>query len=446
MTKYCAISAGMISPKKGNQPFLRAHRYLNYGLLGLASRLGDEALVYHGHFEEPEHFFSKNLFIQKAPVIILSLPSFYALPWARKFVTHLLGAGSRPEIHIGGRWVIDQNPEFVRAQFPSNVFVHPGMGEKTICALKSRWSPQKIAVDPCQKWQLDYERLVCREEFQPSVEVSRGCGRGCIFCEEANEPLIPLKNPNTLIEEISSIIHCYGNNRNFYFESSLFAPSWDWVRCFYSEYHRRKMSFLWRTETRVDVLGAEKLRWLCDAGLRVIDLGLESASPTQIRRMDKSNDPIRYLRRAAELLRTCHSSGIWAKVNILLFPGETSSTIAETRAFLRENAKSIYGVSTYPVMVYGVEERARYYESLYRAQGATGLRRTELDGIWDVDLSDEIDSMTAKKISLDIAREFMPSRNYFDLKRFSYLDPRYGWEDFRRDASHLDKSVRAFGV
>jgi hypothetical protein len=46
MHRVVAVSAGMTFPKKGNHRFYHAHRYLNYGLLGLASSLPVDVFVY----------------------------------------------------------------------------------------------------------------------------------------------------------------------------------------------------------------------------------------------------------------------------------------------------------------------------------------------------------------------------------------------------------------
>lgn len=446
MSKICAVSAGMLEPKKGNEPFRRAHRYLNYGLLGLASRLQCEVPVYHGHFDSPERFLSRNTTIRDAQIVLLSVPSFYALPWAERFVSHLGSFERRPEIHIGGRWVVDKNFELVSSRFPRDVHIHSGLGEDWVDRLGARLSGSPVDEERAASSPLNYDLLVDREAFQPSVEVSRGCGLGCTFCEEADVPLTPLKRPSVLLDEIESILESYGDDRNFYFESSMFAPSTSWVQDFVAEYGRRGLRFLWRTETRVDVLGSDKLQHLASAGLKVIDLGLESGSPEQLRKMGKSQDPLSYLRRAEELLKACRTVNIWAKANVLLYPGETARTVDETRTFLRANADAIYGVSTYPVVVYGAEERARFFEALYCSQGAIGLRRTSWDGVWDVDLSSEIDAVDAKNIALGMARDFMPARNYFNLKQFSYLDPRYDWASFQEDWGRIDTTKHAFGV
>lgn len=445
MHKVVAISAGMLVPKKGNEPFRRAHRYLNYGLLGLASAFNEDVPVYHGNFDTASKFLSNYPEIREAKIVLLSLPSFYAVKWAATLVNLLFSGNNKLEIHIGGRWVIDQNWEYIASQFPRNVTLHKGMGELKVARWKNAWFSSSTEDAKISSSQLNYNLLMDRHAFQPSVEVSRGCGLGCAFCEEANERLTPMKQPDKLLNEIESILSCYGSLRNFYFESSMFAPSISWVQEFSKEYNRRGMSFKWRTESRVDVLDVAKIAGLADSGLCILDLGLESAAPSQILNMGKSKDPIKYLRKAREILAACEKYGVKAKVNILLYPGETRKTVSETRLFLTENRTSIFGVSTYPVVVYGIGERAKYFDSMYQAQGAHGIRPTETDGVWDVELSKEIDAVAAKEITLEIAQSFMSAKNYFELKQFSYLDQNYSWNEFLTDFSALEAKNLPFG-
>ncbi|GAA6136508.1 hypothetical protein NBRC116583_02550 [Arenicella sp. 4NH20-0111] len=447
MSHLVAISSGMLSPKKGDQPFYRAHRYLNYGLLSLASRIPSIVQVLHGNFTPPNLFLNKNPSILEANVILLSIPSFYGVPWASELVKEIIARKKSIEIHIGGRWVIDQNWNFIKLQFPSSVYIHRGIGEKVIDSLVNRWRKngtlshnQNRSATP-----LNYALLSELETFHPSVEVSRGCGLGCAFCEEANEPLSRLIRPANLLTQISEISESYIGKKNFYFESSMFAPSIEWANQLLNLYLARDETFLWRTETRADVISREKLAILAQAGLKVLDIGLESASPEQLLNMKKTSKPEAYIRKASEMLHACKDLGIKAKVNILLYPGETYSTLQETRQFLSDHSDAIFGVSTYPVVAYGTGDRIKYFDNLYRSQGSTGIHKTNIEGVWDVGLSPELGAIESKLEARNIAREFMSKENYYYLKKFSYLDPAYSWETFSNDVRHIKHEDRPFG-
>ncbi|GJL66424.1 MAG: hypothetical protein NPIRA05_13950 [Nitrospirales bacterium] len=445
MTKIVAISAGMLRPKKGNEGYRKAHRYLNYGLLSLASLFPVRVPVLHGNFVEPERFVEHNQEVTSADVILLSLPSFYAVPWAKRFLIALKKVNPRVDIHVGGRWVVDYNEALLKAVFPRVTRYHRGLGEGAIADIASIVKgPRERDPEYLRKAWLDYSLLQDATEFQPSVEVSRGCGLGCAFCEESALPLQPLRDPIDLFDQIESIRKFYPADSRFYFESSFFAPSQAWTALFEREYRERQCDFQWRTESRVDVLDKDKIEALASAGLRVIDLGLESGSPEQLINMGKTRNPDRYLLKASELLNACHSHGVKAKVNILLYPGETARSVQETYQFLDEHEGLFFGLSTYPVVVYGEGIRRRHFEALYRAQGATGLVRTDTVGVWDVHLSETISAEEAKKIAIAISQRFMSMNSYFYLKAFSYFRSSYGWQEFVRDVSALPDSKLAF--
>ncbi len=445
MTKAVAVSAGMLRPKKGDESYRKAHRYLNYGLLSLASSLPIRVPVFHGHFSAPEDFVECHKEVASADILLLSLPSFYAVPWAKRFLIALKRANPDVEVHVGGRWVVDHNEAFLKKELPHVAQYHKGLGEGAIADLASTFEGSSAQrPEHAKKTPLDYSLLHDATDFQPSVEVSRGCGLGCAFCEEAAVPLQPLRDTIDLFGEIEKTRLFYSRDCRFYFESSFFAPSQTWVSLFEKEYRKRQCDFQWRTESRVDVLDESKIEALASAGLRVIDLGLESGSPDQLINMGKTRDPDRYLKRASDLIRACNNHGVRAKVNILLYPGETERSLQETYQFLDQHEDYIFGVSTYPVVVYGEGERRKYFEGLYRKQGATGLVKTKTVGVWDVNLSKEINSEEAKLIATSVAQRFMSMSNYFYLKKFSYFREGYGWQQFVEDVSALPDCQLAF--
>ena len=79
--------------------------------------------------------------------------------------------------------------------------------------------------------------------FQPSIEVARGCGMGCFFCDERRELLSRLRAPESLVQSVRCTVDSYGTDRiTPYFEASLFRPSLMWslksLRSFRERYPR----------------------------------------------------------------------------------------------------------------------------------------------------------------------------------------------------------------
>ena len=92
MTKLFCIAAGQLVVKKADNKINRQNRYLNYGLLALATRLkadGWDVVQIQGNFETPlatvERCVDYGLNSALAPMLI-SMPSFYGVSWVNEFI------------------------------------------------------------------------------------------------------------------------------------------------------------------------------------------------------------------------------------------------------------------------------------------------------------------------------------------------------------------------
>lgn len=364
------ISAGMINPKKKGNPVAKEHAYLNYGLLGLASIVkskGHNTILLHGKFQEPNVFLEKHAEdfknISQYP-LFLSLPSSFSLEWARRFVDLLKLQYEDISIVVGGRWTVMEDGRWVKHLFENKIdLVVYGLAENRIEKLldKSQW--HNIPYTDCHNeltqevWQgiypkYNYLLMPDYKEFQPSIDVSRGCGRGCSFCLEGKAKLEKLKEPIHVVEEIKELIKIYETNElTPYFEASHFNPSKEWAKEFTNLITREQISIKWRTETRVDSITKSILSDLAQSGLKILDIGLESASIDQLTRMKKTKNPNGYLEKASAFLKNCKEYNIWAKVNILLYPGENKETLSDTKQWLDIHKEFIKGISVNPLMV-----------------------------------------------------------------------------------------------
>jgi hypothetical protein len=185
------------------------------------------------------------------------------------------------------------------------------------------------------------------------------------------------------------------------------------------------------------------LELLGRAGLRVIDLGLESASLRQMLTMKKTTNPHSYLANASKVLQACRENGIWAKVNVLLDAGENQETMDETLEWLNLHRDCIKGVSAGPVVVYGRGEGASQYIQELATLGASPMdsEAADRDGYSLMNLSPTIDHESANQRSINIAKSFTTDLDYYDLKSFTYLPRGYSFEDFQRDGEYIDLSL-----
>lgn len=456
MDKALFVSAGMPAPKKRDHVLARRQLYLNYGALTLATvveRAGSSALLIHGEHQLPADFleglYARGHLPSRYPVM-LSIPSFYAMPWAQEFCRLLKAKEPGCIIVVGGRWVVGPDPEWFKTKLPEADRLVTGLGEPVIEKLLSGSS---VSIDraqsPTPNFVLNHRLVDEFEKFQPSIEASRGCGMGCAFCEERDIRLERLRDPTAMAEFINLTSLQYGEGIiHPYFQSSFFAPPIRWAEQLASEVAARSISVRWRTESRVDAISPATVAALAAAGLKVIDLGLETASPTQITAMSKSSKPDAYLRKASELVRACRDSGILVKANVLLYAGETQKTIDETSSWLDEHADCITGVSVGPVIAYGPPKTANVLLEAWRILGANPVAQDSafLTGISTLHLSKEIDALAAESISLQLSRRFMNVDDYFILKSFSYYPRGYSRAQFDTDVASSDPKVLPFSL
>lgn len=441
------VSAGLIKPKKGASQVLRRNRYLNYGLLSLAnSDATSPRCVFHGHFDVPEQTALKIAarFEPASPTLFLvSCPSFLSLEWTAEFLRAARAVFPQSKFVLGGRWVVDGNVAELSALFPEVDRFVEGIGEPNVGCLISEMTgkpyiPSQKSITAFTNFAmsyLDYRKLDQPEEFVPSFELSRGCGAGCAFCSESNVRLTQTKPAVLLCDEIGEYRRQMVEPLNrCYLETSLFSPRIDWVEDLINVREARGLTELtWRTEARVDMFTARTVKRLKDAGLRVLDIGLESASAVQLRRMKKAKSPYEYLRKAEELMRCASDEGIMTKVNILLFPGESERSISETIDWLDARKKYITGVSVYPTVFYGFDRAKSSVWDYYLSLGASVATTNGYGAITMMNLSEEVPAEAADSIAREISRRYMDANSYFRLKSFSYFDPRYSMEDFRAD-------------
>ncbi|MEM7972255.1 radical SAM protein [Morganella morganii subsp. sibonii] len=223
---------------------------------------------------------------------------------------------------------------------------------------------------------------------------------------------------------------------NPYFECSIFISEKKWIERFINLRANNNISFLWRTESRVDKLNINHIPLLAKAGLKVIDLGLESASEVQLKKMGKTKNPANYLKKASELLKACYENRIKTKVNIMLYAGETYETLDKTLQWLRAHKDYIYGVSAGVVFAFGWDENKKEYLDEMISLGASIYQKNNLIGVTKFNLSDEIDYDESMKLIKDISNEFMSDDHYFYLKSFSYYPRDYTKTQFDIDINN----------
>lgn len=428
------IASGMKSKKKEFMNADTENIYLNYGLLGLATLLYDKGYkgvrMFQGDFKSVRELLQEisdegiDIMSLSYPIFI-SVPSFFALSWAKEFIVEIKKKKHDIQIIVGGRWTVDNNLEWIKNKLPLVDYVSRGCPDEYIEELldANNWKKyEKPGVANKVFAKLNYKLLYEYKKYQPSIEICRGCGNGCAFCLEGKYKLTKVKSPLEVIEEAKEVSKIYEDDElNFYFQASIFNPSLQWAKEFKMKYDEFQMKFKWRFETRVDRIETDVIDILAQAGLKVIDLGLESASARQLELMKKTNNASRYLQKAQELLEKADKCNVWCKLNILLYAGETEETINETLEWLKHNKYK--GLSVNPFILYlNGEETKEFVDEIKKIT----KMKVDIDKLYEkgylfIDLSNEITSKIAEETSKQIANNYMQRQDYLDLKRVCYI-------------------------
>ena len=185
-----------------------------------------------------------------------------------------------------------------------------------------------------------------------STVSSKGCAYNCNFCQEhVMRRGYVLRSPEEVLDEVVDILSLYeatvGPRRvGFYFMDAFFGASKDWLDRFCRTIVSRRLHFRWAFQTRPGLLEPQDYEAISAAGCYLVHLGLESFSPTMLRRMGKTKEPAEYLLRFQDDLRTATQCDLSVEYNILFgAPGETRETLSETRRGI-ERTKESYPEAT----------------------------------------------------------------------------------------------------
>lgn len=452
MKRVVAIACGLNESKKDYNIISKRNLYLNYGLLGLCTLLknrGYDVKQFQGEYLKPSELIEKinhteyKLDLINCPIII-SIVSYLSLEWCQE-ITKILKTEYGLTCILGGKYVVDGNVNWLKRKLPYVDLFIEGAGERKLeNALINKGI---MAKEECKCFdRLDYSLVYDYELYNPSIELARGCGRGCVFCADGNRIRSSVKDADSVINELHFLEKIYNyKDFNLYFQMATFQADNKWIEIYKKRIGEFNKVFSWRCTSRVDTLDITCIPKLSEIGLQVIDLGFESASPRQLLLMKKTNEPLKYLQKAEEILRVAYENGIWIKLNILFSAGESFETITETAQWLDRNRKYIKGISANCETIYGP------YNNLMQSihtLGASFLNDNDLEtkGYAHINLSSEIDFDLATKKAKELSKFIMTADDYFDLKKYGYFPRNYTREQFYKDISMSDIDKLPFQI
>jgi radical SAM superfamily enzyme YgiQ (UPF0313 family) len=270
---------------------------------------------------------------------------------------------------------------------------------------------------------LNYQLFPNFQNFVPRLEESRGCAWDCAFCSNASVfgRKVRYKSASQLIDELVAIRIQYGEPAEFGFY--LISKTYGFDRQVTREFGQRVAGLpfrvQWRTQTRADVFDPALLPDLSAAGLTVLDVGLESASPKMLLAMDKTRNVQKYLDGAIQIIEAAQGTSTKIKINLLFHPGETPETIAETLAFLLPLRGKVSAVTVSPVMVDPGAPLWRSFGSYEKKFGASLIRSPMWDAyhIYPANPSKEITFDQVNTLSVLISKMFQGREDYIASRR-----------------------------
>lgn len=270
--------------------------------------------------------------------------------------------------------------------------------------------------------------------FMPFVEESRGCFAKCSYCVNCflNQGRIRYKSPDIFERDLEAAVAIYGTERMYVIESLSFGTN---PKIAIEILKRlKKHGIKWGVEFRVDAPWEAYIDEMYASGCRMIDVGVESASPTMLKLMNKTRDTDKYLRKAELLIDAAMSyPGMFMSYNVLFFPGETPHTLRETTDFIFKHQHERLMISVFPTFLFpGVPMHGKL-EDFERLFGSSVIR----DGFWSkahfypINLSDSVSFNDALVFSKVLQRMFLP-QSFHRRKPLEKMNGNTDWTSISR--------------
>lgn len=214
--------------------------------------------------------------------------------------------------------------------------------------------------------EIDYSFLQYNEDVRSQskglfpIDVGRGCPFGCTYCSTKSfwGRKYRLKSPERILREIQNVHRRFGVSA-FNFEHDMFTMNKQRIIETCRLLKTLDFPITWRCSARIDCIDRELIDAMCDAGLSVLFVGIESGSS----RMQKLINKNLKLDGVFELLEYIRNKGISVTASFIYgFPEETEEDVSMTIALMTKIAelKSIEIQAHLCTFLPGTELSARF--------------------------------------------------------------------------------------
>lgn len=203
---------------------------------------------------------------------------------------------------------------------------------------------------------MNYELYPNWQEMIPCVEIGRGCNHNCHFCNSQNMRKISkyiCRGVEDVIQETRRIISLYGSKTDIFLFGSIFGENTIQTRTVLEELKKIAPEAQYTFNLRSDSRWEKYIDAMKELHIRLVFLGIESASIKILELMNKTKNPYDYLERTQSIIK------VFGELNIPFFSsfilgywGETEQTIAETFTFIKNNKDYFKAIGVNQYYVY----------------------------------------------------------------------------------------------
>ena len=220
-----------------------------------------------------------------------------------------------------------------------------------------------------------------------SIAASRGCPFHCKFCDTSTfGASVRAYTPERIFEMMQHLNETWGI-KHVMFVDDLFTASKKRTTALCNLIIESGLKMTWSCASRVDVINPDTLKLMKQAGCWEMSFGLESGSNELLQKMDKSAS----LDKSVRAINWTNDVGIRSKGLFMLgYPGETTETMAKTKAFVQDIPLTIMNLTKFtpypgsPIYrdIYGTSIRDDHWEKMNGMNfiwTAEGLTQDQLD-------------------------------------------------------------------
>ncbi len=191
---------------------------------------------------------------------------------------------------------------------------------------------------PFPKWnQFDIRKfryqIITQKGITLPILGSRGCPYTCNYCPYLVNSKYRVRTPENIAEEIAYLVRAH-NIRGVSFRDPNLTFDKNRAQAFAEELLKRRLDIRWSMEARTDRLDPDLIDVLYRAGLRSVEVGVESASEETLKGNLRKAIPKNHQERVID---HCHRLGIRVIANYTLgLPNDTVEGIRDTIRYAKK--------------------------------------------------------------------------------------------------------------